>query len=51
LSNRKRRVYSKLFLARLLLALEGCRDHLERRLDAIVDVEQWVADGHNALLK
>jgi len=49
-SNRKRRVYSKLFLARLLVVLDSCRDHLESLMHAIVDIEQWVADDHHALL-
>jgi hypothetical protein len=49
-SNRKRRVYSKLFLARLLLTLEPCRGALAEIMQAIVDIEQWVADDHDALL-
>ena len=48
--NRKRRVYSKLFLARLLLALERCHGELDRLIDSITDVSQWFASDHNALL-
>jgi hypothetical protein len=49
-SNRKRRVYSKLFLARLLLVLERCHGELDRLLKSITDVDQWVARDHDALL-
>jgi hypothetical protein len=49
-SNRKRRVYSKLFLARLLVMLDSCHDHLESLMPAIVDIEHWVVDDHDALL-
>ncbi len=49
-SNRKRRVYSKLFLARLLLVLERCHRELDHLAEAITDVDQWVARDHDALL-
>ena len=49
-SNRQRRVYSKLFLARLLLALECCHRELDHLAEAITDVDQWVAKDHDALL-
>ena len=48
--NRKRRVYSKLFLARLLLVLERCHGELDRLVKSITDVDQWVARDHDALL-
>lgn len=50
LNNRKRRVYSKLFLARLLLVLERCHHELKHLVEAISDVHQWVAKNHDALL-
>ena len=49
-SNRKRRVYSKLFLARLLLVLERYQGELDRLTPSITDVDQWVARDHDALL-
>jgi len=49
-SNRKRRVYSRLFLARLLLVLERCHGELDQLTESIMDVEQWVARDHDALL-
>jgi len=49
-SNRKRRVYSKLFLARLLLVLECGQRELDHLTDAITNVDQWVARDHDALL-
>jgi len=49
-SNRKRSVYSKLFLARLLLVLERCHRELDHLAEAITDVDQWVARDHDALL-
>jgi hypothetical protein len=49
-SNRKRRVYSKLFLGRLLLVLERCRDDLDLLVKSISDIEQWFAIDHNSLL-
>jgi hypothetical protein len=49
-SNRKRRVYSKLFLARLLLVLGRCHGELDRLIDSITDVNQWIGSDHDALL-
>jgi hypothetical protein len=49
-ANRKRRVYSKLFLARLLLVLHSCEEHLTPLLESIEEVDPWVASDHDALL-
>ncbi|MEA3277207.1 MAG: hypothetical protein U9Q81_18355 [Pseudomonadota bacterium] len=46
----KRRAYSRLFLARLLLALESCRDVLDELVSSIEPPDQWVASDHDALL-
>ena len=48
--NGKRRAYSRLFLARLLLVLESCRDGLDELLPLIGSPDQWVANDHDALL-
>lgn len=48
-SQRKRRVYSRLFLARLLLVLGRYRRELDCLVEAITDVDQWVARDHDAL--
>ena len=48
--NGKRRVYSRLFLARLLLVLESCRLHLDDLILALGPLDQWVATDHDALL-
>jgi hypothetical protein len=48
--NGKRRVYSRLFLARLLLILESCRLHLDGLIPALGPLDQWVANDHDALL-
>jgi hypothetical protein len=48
--NGKRRVYSRLFLARLLLVLEHCRLHLDDLMLALGPLDQWVANDHDALL-
>ncbi|WP_165741818.1 IS4 family transposase [Candidatus Thiosymbion oneisti] len=48
--NGKRRVYSRLFLARLLLVLENCREVLRELVGRIGPPDQWVAEDHNALL-
>ncbi|MCP5460010.1 MAG: transposase [Gammaproteobacteria bacterium] len=48
-SQRKRRVYSRLFLARLLLVLGRCRHELSCLVETITDVDQWVARDHDAL--
>jgi hypothetical protein len=49
-NNRKRRAYSRVFLARLLLTLERCRDSVAELVDAIGPLDQWVASDHDALL-
>jgi len=48
--SRKRRAYSRLFLARLLLTLEDCRTTMAELVDAIGPLDQWVANDHDALL-
>jgi hypothetical protein len=48
--NGKRRVYSRLFLARLLLILASCRPHLDNLILALGPLDQWVANEHDALL-
>ena len=48
--SRKRRAYSRLFLARLLLTLEDCRTTIAELVDAIGTPDQWVASDHDALL-
>jgi hypothetical protein len=48
--SRKRRAYSRLFLARLLLTLEDCRTTIAELVDAIGPPAQWVASDHEALL-
>lgn len=48
--SRKRRAYSGLFLAPLLLTLEGCRTTLAKLMDAIESPNQWVSSHHDALL-
>ena len=47
--SRKRRAYSRLFLARLLLTVESCRDLIEELVTAVVQVDQWVSSHHAAL--
>jgi len=47
---RKRRAYSRLFLARLLLTLEDCRTSIAELVDAIGPPGQWVSSDHDALL-
>ena len=47
--SRKRNAYSRLFLARLLLTLESCRDLIEELVTAVVQVDQWVSSHHAAL--
>jgi hypothetical protein len=49
-TNRKRRVYSKLFLGRLLLVLKRCRDDLDLLVQSISNVEQWISMDHDSLL-
>lgn len=47
--SRKRNAYSRLFLARLLLTLESCRDLIAELVAAVVQVDQWVSSHHAAL--
>jgi hypothetical protein len=47
--SRQRNAYSRLFLARLLLTLESCRDLIEELVTAVVQVDQWVSSHHAAL--
>ena len=46
----KRRAYSRLFLARLLLTVEHCKAAGVDLADAIGPLDQWVASAHAALL-
>jgi hypothetical protein len=48
--NGRRRVYSRIFLARLLLVLNSTRDVLDELLKAIAPPDRWVASDHDALL-
>jgi hypothetical protein len=48
--NGKRCVYSRVFLARLLLVLDSTRDVLDELLTAIAPPDRWVASDHGALL-
>lgn len=48
--NGKRRVYSRLFLARLLVVLEACHDVLIELVGTIGPPDQWVADERDALV-
>ena len=48
--NRKRRAYSRLFLARLLLTLEDCRTTIAELVNAIGPPDRWIANDHDALL-
>jgi len=47
--SRKRRAYSRLFLARLILTLDSCRTPLPEVIDSVGEADQWVADHHDAL--
>ena len=47
--SRKRRAYSRLFLARLILTLNSCRDWLTEVIAAVGAADQWVASNHDAL--
>lgn len=47
--SRKRRPYSRPFLARLLLTLEDYRPLLDGLADALTNIGQWAADQHNRL--
>ena len=48
--SRKRRAYSRLFLARLLLTLEDCHSTIAELVNAIGPLDQWVSCDHDALL-
>lgn len=48
-ASRKRRAYSRLFLARLFLVLEQYRHYLDEILAALGEVDCWVAADHDAL--
>jgi hypothetical protein len=48
--NGTRRVYSRVFLARLLLVLDSTRHVLDELLATITSPDQWVASDHDALL-
>ena len=48
--NGKRRVYSRLFLARLLVVLDSCREVLTELIGIIGPPDQWVADAHDVCL-
>ena len=48
--SRKRRAYSRLFLARLLLTLEHCKRAIVDLLQAVGPLDQWVASDHDSLL-
>jgi hypothetical protein len=48
--SRKRRAYSRLFLARLLLTLEEGRSILAELIEALGPLDQCVASDHDALL-
>jgi hypothetical protein len=47
--SRKRRAYSRLFLARLILTLNSCRDWLNEVIASVGAADQWVASNHAAL--
>lgn len=47
--SRKRRAYSRLFLARLILTLNSCRDSLTEVIASVGAADQWVARNHDAL--
>ncbi|WP_058554808.1 hypothetical protein [Thiohalocapsa sp. ML1] len=49
-NTRKRRAYSRVFLARLLLTLAHCQAAVASLADAIGPLDQWVASHHDALL-
>jgi hypothetical protein len=48
--SRKRRAYSRLFLARLLLVLDSYRYLLEDLCATVGDASEWVAADHDVLL-
>lgn len=48
--SRKRRAYSRLFLARLILTLDSCRDVLPEVFASVGAADQWVASHHDSLV-
>jgi hypothetical protein len=48
--SRKRRAYSRLFLARLILTLDSCCTSLDEVIASTGAADQWVADHHDAPL-
>jgi hypothetical protein len=48
--NGKRRAYSRPFLARLILVLDGYRDALDEVVSSVGPPDQWAANDHDALL-
>ncbi len=49
-NNGKRRVDSRIFLARLLLVLHGSRHVLHEQIRTIAPEDQWVTSGYCCLL-
>jgi hypothetical protein len=49
-TNGKRRVYSRLFLARLLLLLDRFGDVLDELVHTVSAADQWISTDHDALL-
>ena len=47
--SRKRRAYSRLFLARLILTLDSHRDPLIEVIASVGEVDQWVESNHDAI--
>lgn len=47
--SRKRRAYSRLFLARLILTLDSCRNSRTEVIASVGAADQWVASNHDAL--
>lgn len=47
--NGNRRVYSRIFLARMLLTLDKTADVLDELLTTIAPPDHWVASDHDAL--
>ena len=45
----KRRAYSRLFLARLILTLDSCPTSLVEIIASVEPADQWAADHHDAL--
>ncbi len=47
--SKKRRAYSRLFLARLILTLDSCRPDIGEVLAGVGDAPLWIATHHDAL--